>query len=341
MFELNNNDPLQIAHRGASGFRPEHTLAAYRKAIDLGADFIEPDLVPTSDGVLVARHENEISTTTNVADLPQFSDRRRTKSIDGSEITGWFTEDFTLAELKSLRAKERLPQIRPNNIKYDLLFTIPTFEEIIDLVIEVEAESGRKIGIYPETKHPTYFDCPIFIDGSHASLSTEELLIATLIKKNFTDNKRVFIQSFEVTNLKVDLTDLIVQNGLKFPLIQLIAPSGSPYDFISRGDKRNYRDLITKDGLTEIATYASGIGVAKELILPVDDNNNLLPPTSLIADAHEAGLLVHVWTLRNENVFLANQYRGNPEAEYIKLIELGVDGYFTDFPKRRNFPTDI
>ena len=332
--QLTNNRALQIAHRGASGFRPEHTLAAYQLAIELGADFIEPDLVSTSDGVLVARHENEISTTTNVADLPQFSDHRTTKSIDGSEINGWFTEDFTLAELKSLKAKERLPDLRTNNTKYDLLFTIPTLEEIIDLVNKVEAETGRKIGIYPETKHPTYFDRPTFLNGSHDSLSLEELLIDTLVTKNFTQSDQVFIQSFEVTNLKRDLTSLMAQNGIKLPLIQLIRPI-SPYDFIARGDKRTYRDLITKDGLREIATYASGIGVAKQFILPVDENNNLLPPTSLIEDAHEAGLLVHVWTLRNEDVFLANQHRGNPEAEYDKLIELGIDGYFTDFPKTR------
>jgi len=332
MRQLNKDYLLQIAHRGASGFRPEHTLAAYQLAIDLGADFIEPDLVPTKDGILVARHENEISSTTNVAALAEFRDRRTTKSIDGFEITGWFAEDFTLAELKSLKAKERLPQIRPDNTKYDFLFTIPTFAEIIDLVLEVEAKTGRKIGIYPETKHPTYFDFPTFIDGSHGSLSTEELLIATLVAKNFTDPRRVFIQSFEANNLKTDLTDLMAKNAIKLPLIQLIAASGSPYDFICRGDRRTYRDLIAKEGLTEIAAYASGIGVAKELILPKDKDNNLLAPTSLIEDAREAGLLVHVWTLRNEDIFLANQYKGNPEAEKNDLIQLGIDGYFTDFP---------
>ena len=252
------------------------------------------------------------------------------------KLPAGFTEDFTLAELKSLKAKERLPHLRLNNTKYDLLFTIPTLEEIIDLVNKVEAETGRKIGIYPETKHPTYFDRPSFLNGFNDSLSLEELLIDTLVTKNFTQSDRVFYSNlFEVTNLKRDLTSLMAQNGIKLPLIQLISATGSPYDFIARGDKRTYRDLITKDGLREIATYASGIGVAKQLILPVDENNNLLPPTSLIEDAHEAGLLVHVWTLRNEDVFLANQHRGNPDAEYNKLIELGIDGYFTDFPKTR------
>ncbi|MDJ0724236.1 MAG: glycerophosphodiester phosphodiesterase [Prochloraceae cyanobacterium] len=334
MRQLTDNFPIQIAHRGASGFRPEHTLAAYQLAIDLGADFIEPDLVPTSDGILVARHENEISATTNVADRPEFRDRFTTKWIDGSQISGWFVEDFTLAELKSLRAKERLPHIRPNNTKYDLLFTIPTLAEIIDLVKTVEAKTGRKIGIYPETKHPTYFNSLTFFNGSNASLSIEQLLIDTLIAKDFTATNRVFIQSFEVSNLKIDLTDLMGKNSLKLPLIQLIAPHGSPYDFILHKDKRTYRDLITKDGLIEIAAYASGIGIAKELIFELSQNKTQSQTSNLIENAHEAGLLVHVWTLRNEDIFLSDRYKGNPGAEKSELIKLGIDGYFTDFPAK-------
>ena len=309
--------PLIIGHRGASGSRPEHTLESYELAIELGADYIEPDLVSTKDGVLVARHENEISGTTDVADRPEFASREATKVIDGVEVTGWFTEDFTLAELKTLRAKERLPELRDTS--FDGQFEIPTLEEVIDLVQEKSTEVGRTIGIYPETKHPTYFDS--------LGLSLEEPLVDTLEANGYTDkNDPVFIQSFETANLKQldELTNL--------PLIQLLGDSGQPYDFTASGDPRTYADLTAPDELTKIAEYADGIGPSKRLIVPADADGRLQPPTSLIDDAHAAGLLVHAYTFRNEDVFLAPDYNGNPELEYEQFFSLGLDGLFTDFP---------
>ncbi|WP_371681649.1 glycerophosphodiester phosphodiesterase [Chroococcidiopsis sp. TS-821] len=309
--------PLIIGHRGASGLRPEHTLAAYELAIDQGADYIEPDIVSTKDGVLVARHENEISGTTDVADRPEFADRKTTKIIDGEEITGWFTEDFTLAELKTLRAKERLPELR--STEYDGLYEVPTLQEIIDLAQRKSAEVGRTIGIYPETKHPTYFDS--------IGLSLEEPLVEILDANGYSDrDDPVFIQSFETANLKQldELTNV--------PLIQLLGDSGQPYDFTVSGDPRTYLDLTTPDELTNIATYADGIGPSKRLIVPVDEAGRLQSPTSLINDAHAAGLLVHAYTFRDEDVFLAPDYQGNPELEYEQFFSLGLDGLFTDFP---------
>ncbi len=324
--------PIVIGHRGASGLRPEHTLAAYALAIDQGADYIEPDLVATRDGVLVARHENEISGTTDVADRPEFADRRATKIIDGVPITGWFTEDFTLAELKTLRAVERIPQLRPQNTAFDGLFEVPTLQEVIDLVRAKEAETGRTIGIYPETKHPTYFD--------GIGLSLEEPLVRVLRANGYQGpSAPVFIQSFEVGNLR-ELAMLT-----RLPLVQLIGGSGKPYDFVVGGDQRTYADLVTSAGLAEVATYAQGVGPDKNRIVPRDAANRLLPPTSLVDDAHAAGLLVHPYTFRNENFFLPEEFRqGNPEgptylrkqgdaeAEYKVFFLLGVDGLFSDFP---------
>jgi glycerophosphoryl diester phosphodiesterase len=333
--------PLIIGHRGASGFRPEHTLASYELAIELGADYIEPDLVSTKDGILIARHENDISGTTDVADHPEFADRETTKTIDGVEITGWFTEDFTLEEIKTLRAKERIPDIRPGSAEFDGQFEIPTFEEVIELAQQKSAETGRTIGIYPETKHPTYFDS--------IGLSLEEPLVATLEDNGYADaDDPVFIQSFEVGNLE-DLNELT-----DVPLIQLFDESeAQPYDFVESGDSRNYGDLLTPTGLAEIATYADGIGPWKRLIIPaepVDRNGDGQPddlngdgtisdgdkilqaPTSLIEDAHAAGLLVHAYTFRNEDFFLSPDYNGNPELEYEQFFGLGLDGLFTDFP---------
>jgi glycerophosphoryl diester phosphodiesterase len=214
--------PLVIAHRGASGCRPEHTLEAYRLALEQGADFIEPDLVPTRDGRLIARHENELSSSTNVADHPEFAERRSTKRIDGRFETGWFSEDFTLAEIKTLRAKERIPETRPENKAFDGLFEIPTLEEIIQLVKKEERSTRRKFGLYPETKHPTYFAREgVFLDGARINLSLGQMLIDTLVAEAFTDPERVFIQLFEFENL-IELRDRIMPAAdVNIPLVQL------------------------------------------------------------------------------------------------------------------------
>jgi glycerophosphoryl diester phosphodiesterase len=316
--------PLVLAHRGASGYRPEHTLAAYQLAIDMGADFIEPDLVSTKDHVLVARHENEISGTTDVASRPEFAGRKDTKVVDGTSLTGWFTEDFTLAELKQLRARERIPDLRPDNTAFDGLYQVPTFAEVVALAKQ------RKVGVYPETKHPTYFDS--------IGLSLEEPLLATLEAAGYRGrNAPVFIQSFEVGNLKE------LRGRTKLPLIQLLDATGRPYDFVVSGDPRTYADLATPAGLAEIATYADGIGPNKSLIVPRDANNRLQAPTTLVRDAHREGLLVHPFTFRRENNFLPEDFRqGNPASPvYLRaagnlpgelrlFYELGVDGLFTD-----------
>jgi glycerophosphoryl diester phosphodiesterase len=307
--------PLVIGHRGASGYRPEHTLESYSLAIAQGADFIEPDLVATKDGVLIARHENEISGTTDVAE--KFPDRKRTKKIDGEEVTGWFTEDLTLAEIKTLRAKERL-EFRDQS--HNGKFEVPTFEQVIDLALSKSRETGRTIGIYAETKHPTYFDS--------IGLSLEEPLVAVLRAKGLDrGDAPVFIQSFETANLK-QLNPLT-----EVKLVQLMeAAEKQPYDFVVAGYKRTYGELSTPQGLKEIATYADGIGPYKRLIVPEGKDKALKSPTRLVADAHAAGLLVHPYTFRNEAQYLARDYGGDPAAEYRHFFELGVDGLFSDFP---------
>ncbi|MEH1940737.1 MAG: glycerophosphodiester phosphodiesterase [Nostoc sp.] len=316
---LQDASPIIIAHRGASGYRPEHTLAAYELAIALGADYIEPDLVSTKDGILIARHENEISETTDVASHAEFAHRQTTKIIDGESKTGWFTEDFTLAEVKTLRAKERIGQLRSHNTAYDGLLEIPTLQEIIDLVKGKSAEINRAIGIYPETKHPTYF--------KSIGLALEPPLLTTLTANGYQGaNAPVFIQSFEVSNLQ----DLSTKTDL--PLVQLLNDSGKPYDFIVSGDERTYADLVTASGLEEIAKYAQAVGIHKNLLVPRDSNGKLQSPTSLVIDAHAAGLLVHVWTFRNEDCFLPLDFQGNPQGEYELFFSLGVDGVFTDYP---------
>jgi glycerophosphoryl diester phosphodiesterase len=342
--------PLIIGHRGASGFRPEHTLASYELAIELGADYIEPDLVSTKDGVLIARHEINIKDTTDVADRPEFASRFKTKIIDGVSESGWFADDFTLAEIKTLRAKERIPEIRPGSAEYDRQFEVPTLQEVIDLAKAKSTETGRTIGIYPETKHPTYHDS--------VGLSLEEPLV-DILKANGYDkeNSPVFIQSFEVDNLKE------LNTRIDVPLIQLLDAKDitldgqliekQPYDFVVSGDSRTYGDLRTPQGLAEVAEYADGIGPWKRMIVSVkssdlngdgkadditgdglvnDADKVLTDPTSLIDDAHAAGLLVHPYTFRNEDVYLAADYNGNPELEYEQFFKLGVDGLFTDFP---------
>ncbi|GGK89701.1 glycerophosphoryl diester phosphodiesterase [Sphaerisporangium melleum] len=318
--------PVVIGHRGASALRPEHTLPSYETAIALGADYIEPDLVSTKDHVLVARHENEISGTTDVANHPEFAARKTTKTIDGVQITGWFTEDFTLDELRTLRAKERIPDLRPDNTAFDGLAQIPTFEEVVRL--------ARKhgVGVYPETKHPTYFDS--------IGLSLEEPLLATLKRYGWDGQKApVFVQSFETGNLKR------LRGLTRLRLVQLINATGAPYDLVAAGDPRTYDDLVTPEGLREIATYADAVGVATQRIVPPGPDGRLLQPTALVKDAHRRGLLVHTWTVRPENSQLPVDYRqGDPASPaypratgdvmgwLTRLFSLGVDGVFSDDP---------
>jgi glycerophosphoryl diester phosphodiesterase len=310
---------LVVGHRGASGYRPEHTLASYEMAARMGADYIEPDLVTTKDHVLVARHEPEISETTDVP-APQFASRQTTKQVDGVAVTGWFTEDFTLAELRTLRAKERIPVLRQRNTIYN-----GRYQVVIDLSQRLTRDLHRPIGIYPETKHPTYF--------AKQGLPLEPELIRTLDRNGLNHRgAKVFVQSFEVSNLE-DLS-----HQLRVPLVQLINGSGAPYDFVAKGDPRTYKDLITPAGLKEISTYADGLGPTKDLIIPRDATGKLLQPTSLVQDAHNAGLKVHPWTFRAENNFLPLDYRSsaNP-AEYGDLFaeiatfrRTGIDGLFSD-----------
>jgi glycerophosphoryl diester phosphodiesterase len=284
--------PTLIAHRGASGYRPEHTIASYTLAIEQGADYIEPDLVLTKDGVLVARHENEIGGTTDVANRPEFASRQARKIVDSQPVEGWFTEDFTLAELKTLRARERIPQIRPGNSRFDGQFEIPTLEEILALA------RAHDVGVYPETKHPTYFD--------RLGLSHDAALLEALKRFGST---RVFIQSFEVENLK----RLRAQTSL--PMVQLIEASGSPF-----ADTVSYAQLITPAGLAEVARYANAVGVNKSLVNP-----------ELISHAHAKGLGVHAWTYRAEKPFLLPG-AADVVSELKAHLQMGLDGFFTDNP---------
>ncbi len=327
---------IVIGHRGASGYVPEHTLTSYFIAIQDGADYVEPDLVMTKDGVLVARHENEIGGTTNVADHPEFAARRATKVIDGTSIAGWFTEDFTLAELKTLRARERIPDTRPGNTRFDGQFEVPTFEEILSLVHGVEEQreararqlgqsAPRRIGVYPETKHPTYF--------SGIGLPMEALLVRTLERYGYTGRQGLaYIQSFEVGNLKA------LSKMTQLPLVQLIEAEGAPYDFVAAHDRRTYADLITPAGLAQIATYAQAIGPSKLLVIPRGADGKLGAPTALVANAHAHGLLVHPWTFRAENAFLPSNLQrgtapgdqGDLAGELLPYLRAGIDGFFTD-----------
>jgi glycerophosphoryl diester phosphodiesterase len=313
--------PILIAHRGASGDRPEHTLGAYALAVQQGADFIEPDLVLTKDGVLVARHENEISETTDVATKPEFASRRTTKTIDGIAMSGWFTEDFTLAELKTLRAKERLPQLRPANTAYDGVYDVPTFDEVIALAKALSGTAGRPIGIYPETKHPGYF--------ASIGLPHEKPLLAALKAAEWTrKTSPVFIQSFEVGNLKA------LRKKTKVRLIQLVSSQGGPPDLPGTA----YADMVEAEGLVAIAKYADGIGAEKSLVLPRDAQGETGPETRLQFDAAEAGLVVHVWTMRAENAFLSPSLRrgsdprtkGDLASEIRAFAGAGVSGFFAD-----------
>ena len=321
--------PLLFGHRGAAGYRPEHTLASYDLAIRMGADVIEPDLVSTKDHVLVARHENDITATTDVSSRPEFAARKATKSIDGTAVTGWFTEDFTLAELKTLRAKERLPAVREENAIHDGRYQVPTLQEVIDLAARASRETGRRIGLAPETKHPTYFDS--------IGLSLEEPLVATL-RKNGLDNdrSRIFLQSFEEANLR----ELHDKFRIKVDLVQLTSGGATsrPYDHVVAGDPETYAQMTTAAGLKEVSTYADVLGPDKAQIFPRDAAGRSGAPTTLVKDAHDAGLDVVPYTVRAENQFLPAQYRkgtdpnayGNVFAEFEDLYGTGIDGLFSD-----------
>ncbi|MEU9223131.1 glycerophosphodiester phosphodiesterase family protein [Streptomyces massasporeus] len=302
--------PVVIGHRGAAGWRPEHTAPSYTYAVQTGADWIEPDLVPTKDHVLVVRHENEISQTTDVARRPEFEGRRTTKTVDGRAVTGWFTEDFTLAELKTLRAVERLPAVRNRNTVFDGREEVMTFQEVVDLARRLSREHGRTIAVFPETKHPTYF--------RSIGLPLEPKL-AAVIRRNRLGWRECVVQSFEPTSLRR-------MTGLGVPLWQALGTTGGPYDLPGR----TYTEMMTPTGLAEIAAYADWIGPDKASLVG----------TSLVADAHAAGLRIGPYTFRAENQFLPAQFRhgsgpndfGDAFAEYALYYRMGVDAVVTDFP---------
>ncbi|MES9524211.1 glycerophosphodiester phosphodiesterase [Streptomyces capoamus] len=319
--------PTIIGHRGASGYRPEHTFGSYDLALDLGADVVEAgDLVPTKDGHLVCRHEPEIGGTTDVASRPEFAGRKTTKVVDGVPTTGWFTEDFTLAELKTLRAVERIPANRPHNTLYDGRWEIPTFEEVLRWQDEQTRRRGRQVWIYPETKHPTYF--------RKLGLGLEER-VAKLLRKHGKDGRHspVILQSFEPTSIQ--RLNRLVDN----PLVVLLSSADSrPYDFVEAKDPRTVADLVTPKGLREIAGYAQGIGPTLDLIIPKKADGTLAEPTALVADAHKVGLVLHPYTVRNENPFLPAEYRKGAAADaygdvfgaFKRYFATGIDGVFTD-----------
>jgi glycerophosphoryl diester phosphodiesterase len=293
--------PAIIGHRGASGYRPEHTLESYRLAAEQGADYIEPDLVITADGVLIARHGPELSDSTDVAEHPELADRRTTKVVGSKPLAGWFAEDLTLAELKTLRARERLPELRPGNTAYDGRFEVPTFEEILDLRERLSAELGREVGVYPETKHPSYFGA--------LGLPLEPPLVAAFERRGLNrGDAPAFVQSFEA-NLEP------LRHELRTPMIQLIGSAN--------------RELATPEGLRRLAGYADAVGVGKSLVVP-----------GFAEGAHAAGLVVHAFTFRRENAFLPPELRssadpagiGDLAEELRRYFELGVDGVLTDNP---------
>ncbi len=343
--------PLVIGHRGTAGHLPEHTLESYALAIELGADYIEPDLVATKDGVLVARHEPNLIATTDVSLRPEFANRKRKAVVDGVEEEGWFASDFTLAEIKTLRAIQSMSDRDPG---FNGRFAIPTLAEVLALAKRKSDEAGRRIGVYPETKHPTY----------HAKLGLplEDRLLDELSRAGMNHRDApVFIQSFEVSNLqylrsrtRVKLVQLIDGDDVDANgQVTLAPPFDKPYDFAVRGDPRTYKDMLTPAGLRQIAAYADGIGPWKPYLIGAkcvkdanadgkcDDINGdsasndadrvLIPPSSVVADAHAAGLVVHPFTFRNEQRRLASDFKGNPVAEYVRFYELGVDGLFSDF----------
>lgn len=304
-----------IAHRGASGYRPEHTPQAYRLAAALGADYLEPDLVATLDGVLVVRHENELSGTTDVAEHAVFADRRITKIVDGTAVTGWFAEDFTYEELRTLRARERMPALRAANTAYDGREGIATFDEVVALARQESARLGRTIGVLPEIKHPAYF--------RRLGLPLEELLAERLIALGLHKGEAM-IQSFEPTSLR----RLSVMTDV--PLIQLVDSVSAPNDFLRHGDSRTFADLIAPAGLREISTYAQVLAPHKDLVIPRTANGALGEPTRLVDQAHRAGLAVQVWTFRAERRFLPTGL--DLTAELARFASTGIDGIFSDHP---------
>lgn len=329
-YDLDMCHPLVIAHRGASGYVPEHTLGAYALAATMGSDYLEPDVVMTKDGQIIARHDNELGLTTDVAQHPEFANRYRTQSVDGRNISGWFTEDFTLAEIKTLRAIERIPNVRPGNARIDTAFDVPTMQEIIDLTKGLEISLHRPIGIYPEIKHSTHFQ--------RLGLAMERPLVDLLHKNGYRGPEaHIYIQSFEVSNLKE------LKNMTDLRLIQLFAGNSNlpPFDQFVAGTDLTYAQMATPEGLREIATYAYAVGPDKGYIIPRNGENNLGAATSFVKDAHAAGLKVHPYTFRSENVYLPAEFRsndtsagalGDAEGELKAFLAAGIDGFFTDQP---------
>ncbi|ADI05582.1 glycerophosphoryl diester phosphodiesterase [Streptomyces bingchenggensis BCW-1] len=320
--------PTVIGHRGASGYRPEHTMGSYQLALDLGADIIEQDLVPTKDGHLVCRHENDITATTDVSAHPEFADRKTTKTVDGTALTGWFTEDFTLAELKTLRAKERIPGNRQRNTLYDGRWEVPTFEEVLQWAEREGRKRGRRVWLYVETKHPTYF--------RKLGLGLEEPL-AKLLRRYGRHKKdaALFLQSFEPSSIQR------LRKLVDTPAVVLLSTINSrPWDFIEANDPRTVADLVKPEGLKWIAGYAQGIGPDLSVIIPRTADGKLGTPTSVVKDAHAAGLVLHPYTMRNENTFLPADFRrgtdpnayGDAFGAFKKYFETGIDGIFSDNP---------
>ena len=322
-----------FGHRGACALRPEHTLASYALAVADGADYIEPDLVITKDGVLIARHENNIAETTDVSSHPAFASRRTTKTVDGEVTTGWFTEDFTLAEIKTLRAIERIPKIRPQNTVYNGEFQVPTFEEYLDFIAAESALRGRLIGLVPEIKHSTYF--------ASIGLPMEDRFLATLASHTYAQRAPLEIQSFEIANLRYIRSKIGHPSHVR--LMQLVdSGDGRAADVVAQGGTLTFDQMTTPAGLTEIAKYADVVAPPAIAIIPLGPDKRLGKPTSLVADAHSAGLLVHSWTFRPENMFLAADFQNsagenarNPEgciAQMRRYLEIGMDGFFADDP---------
>ncbi|GAA1362559.1 glycerophosphodiester phosphodiesterase [Streptomyces beijiangensis] len=318
--------PTVIGHRGTAGYRPEHTFGSYQLALELGAHLIEQDLVPTKDGHLVCRHENDITATTDVSAHPEFAARKTTKTVDGIAITGWFTEDFTLAELKTLRAKERIPGNRQRNTLYDGRWDIPTFEEVLRWAEKEGRKRGKPVWLYVETKHPTYF--------RGIGLGLEERLVK-LLRKYGRDHRDspLILQSFEPTSIQR------LSRQVSTPGVVLLSGTGTrPWDFVATGDPRTVDDLVTPAGLKWIASYAQGIGPTLDLIIPKDASGKLTQPTTLVRDAHAQGLILHPYTMRNENTFLPAEYRrgtdpnayGDAFGAFQRYFETGIDGVFSD-----------